>query len=255
MSRALLIKKIAKMAGEAVKQAVPSEGVIEKEGRANIVTAADLASEKMIIEKIQQHFPDEEILSEETTSTVKDPLKAERLWVIDPIDGTNNFRYQRNFSAISIGYIEEGEIQLAAAYDPFRKEIFFAEKGKGAFVNNVPIQVGNLDDLSKANICTGNSSFAEGTKDILKTILRLKVTPWVMIQGSAVLEMCEVATGRVDLFFHKYLKPWDNAAAFLIAQEAGAKVTDLQGNQTNFMSPEVVIGNPGLVDQFVKNLT
>ena len=126
--RSEVLKNIARVAGEAIRNAIPTDGVIEKEGRANIVTAADLASEKIIMDAIRANFPLDAILSEETTSTIEDPLQTERLWVIDPIDGTSNFRHERNYSAISIGYIENGEMIMGAVYDPFRDELFTRRK-------------------------------------------------------------------------------------------------------------------------------
>lgn len=249
-----VLKQAVLKAGEEVKRADSSKGVIEKEGRGNFVTNADLASEKIIIEIIKNQFPNDPILSEESAPTIKNPLLIQRLWVIDPIDGTNNFHYQRNYSAISIGFIQKGIIQKGVVYDPFRNDLFFAEKGKGAFLNNQKIQVSGQADLEKGVIATDNSSDPEGTRKNLKLLLKISKTPWVLMRGSAVLIMCDVAAGRVDLYFHNFLKPWDNAAAFLIAEEAGAKVVNIKGEKTNFLSESVVVGNKALVNQFLKSI-
>ena len=250
--RSEVLKNIARVAGEAIRNAIPTDGVIEKEGRANIVTAADLASEKIIMDAIRANFPSDAILSEETTSTIEDPLQTERLWVIDPIDGTSNFRHERNYSAISIGYIENGEMIMGAVYDPFRDELFYAEKGGGAFVNGNKISVSEQRELSKASVATDNSYDPEGTRRNLEKVLKISPSPWVLMKGSAVLTMCEVAAGRIDVYFHSSLKPWDNAGAFLIAKEAGAEVVDLSGQDTNFLTENAVVGNKQLVTQFVQ---
>ena len=251
-NRSEIIQQAARAAGEAIRKAVPTEGVIEKEGRANLVTAADLASEKAIVDIIRSNFPSDSILSEETASDIKDPLTVAKLWVIDPIDGTSNFRYQRNYCAVSIGYIEDGVMQIGATYNPFADELFFAEKGKGAFLNGSRIAVSDLSDLTKATVATDNSYDPEGTKRNIELLLMIKPTPWALIKGSAVLTMSETAAGRFDLYFHSVLKPWDNAAAFLIAEEAGAKIKDLNGNEVNFMTNNAVVGNERLVEQFLQ---
>src|SRR5260221_2413829 len=147
-----------KAGGKAAKSVVPSSGIIPKEGRANFVTAGDLASEKAVLEIIKKNFPADTILSEETESNLNrdDLLNLDRLWIIDPIDGTNNFRNQRYYSCVSLGFIEKGIINAGAVYDFYHDEMFYAEKGKGAFLNNQPIQVGTQKDFSQATIATDN---------------------------------------------------------------------------------------------------
>lgn len=252
MERLRLIQDAARAAGEAIRKATPTEGVIEKEGRANLVTAADLASEKVIVDIIRTNFPDDDILSEETDSHIKNPLAVDRLWIIDPIDGTSNFRFQRNYCAVSVGFVEAGVIQMGATYNPFNDELFFAEKGKGATLNGRGIRVSDLSDLSKATVATDNSYDPDGTKRNIELLLKIKPTPWAIIKGSAVLTMSETAAGRFDLYFHTVLKPWDNVAAFLIAEEAGAKIRDIEGKEVNFMSKSAVVGNEKLVAQFLQ---
>lgn len=250
--RISILKQSAMAAGDIVKKALPSEGIREKEGRANIVTAADLASEKIIMDIIKANFPDDPILSEETQSNLGDLLSLDKLWVIDPIDGTNNFRYQRNYSAISIGYVEKGVVQAGAIFDPFREDLYYAEKGKGAFLNGEKISVGTNNDLGKASVITDNSYDPAGTRHNLELLLKLPITPWVMMKGSAVLEMSEVASGRADLFFHTFLKPWDNAAAFILTEEAGGVVIGIDGRPVNFLTSNAIVGNQELVNQFLQ---
>jgi myo-inositol-1(or 4)-monophosphatase len=254
MNRKKLVIKTVREAGEIIMKSVPTSGLIEKVGHGNFVTDADLASEKLIINLIKENFPSDDILSEETHSTLKNPLSKKGLWVIDPIDGTNNFRYERNYSAVSIAYIEKGVLKIGAIYNPFRDELFFAESGKGACLNNNKMKANKVDDLSNACIATDNSAFSKGTKKNLKMLIKLDPIPMVFVRGSAVLAMCDVACGRLDLYFHTYLKPWDNAAAFLIAKESGLKVCGLKGEEINFMSEEAIVGNKILSSKFVSCL-
>lgn len=251
MTREELIRKCVLVAGEIILSSDPTSGAYLKEGRGNFVTAADLASEKSTIDLIHEQFPDDNILSEETNAELANPLEVDNLWVIDPIDGTNNFRFSRHYSCSSVAYVEKGQILLAAVYNPYTKELFFAEKGKGAFLNNKQITINNASDLSRAFIATDNSNDPEGTKRNLELALKIQPSPTVYIKGSGIMTICELSAGRFDLYFHTTIKPWDNAAAMLIAEEAGAEVVDLQGNSTNFMSQEVIVGNKKLIEQCV----
>ncbi len=248
-----VIKNAAKLGGEKMLHGIPTDGVISKEGHANIVTATDIATEKIIISIIKEHFPHDAILGEEETSAkIENPLGQEHLWVIDPIDGTNNFRSDRNFSAVSIGYVTSGIVQLGAIFNPYRNELFFAERGKGAFSNDKKIQVSDQKDLDEACIETGNCYDTEGTRRNLTNVLQLPVTPWVLIRASAALAMADVACGRLDLFFNRGQRSWDNAAASLLLEEAGAVIKNLDGTEPTILSPDTVTGNPVLVEAFLQ---
>lgn len=249
-----VLRQAALAAGQAIRSCRPADGLVEKAGRMNFVTAADLASEKAIMDAITAHFPAHDILSEESTSAIGEPLGCEHLWVIDPIDGTSNFRYEREYSAVSIGYIEHGEPVAAAVYDPFRDQLFTAQRGLGARLNGQRIAASSVTQLAKATVATDNSYDPAGTRRNLELMLRLPESPWCLIRGSAVLAMCDVAAGRLDVYFHTDLKPWDAAAAFLIASEAGATVAGIDGAPVTFMSPHAVLGNSNLVAQFLAGI-
>ncbi len=256
MTRLKLAKQAARAGGKAILSVSPTAKIIDKQGRGNFVTAGDLASEKAIVSLIKTSFPDDLILSEETESKMSDQdiLSAEHLWVIDPIDGTHNYRYGRNYSAISVGYVEHGKSVMGAVYNPFRNELFFAQKGKGAYLNDQPIRVSDVSDIFGATVATNGAYDPKDARYNLQLFLKIKPTPWVLIRASAVLELCEVACGRVDLYFHTDHSPWDNAAAFVIVKEAGGVITDLKGNSVNFISPHIVVGNKNLVKQFIKRI-
>lgn len=254
-----VIRDAALKAGDEVLKYDPN--VIKakvKSTAGDLVTAADLASEKVITEIIKGEFPNDLVISEETVKG-QELLTARLLptlngWVIDPIDGTNNFKKGMGYSGISIGYIENGEIMLGAVYDPYRKELFVAQKGAGATCNGKQIRVSKGSDFdSGTRVCTSNS-YEGGTRANLARYEKLGQV-WVDVLGSAVLIMTDVACGRLDLYHHNGLKPWDNAAAFLILVEAGAKITDLKGQPTTWLTNEAVVGNPLLVDAFIAKTT
>ena len=251
-NRAIFADRLARKAGRLIKKADPGKDVSEKEGRGNYVTWADLASERLIMDAIKKEYPTDQILSEETAPKLKNISNAESLWVIDPIDGTNNFYHRRNYSAVSIAYVERGEIKIGAAYDPFRNELFFAEKGSGAFLNKQKIVVGSASKLEKSTVATDNWYDHRVVRKNLETLLKIKRTPWTLIKGSAVLAICDVACGRVDLYFHRRLNPWDIAASLLILREAGGSAIDFSGADAKFNSPGIAVGNKKLINKFKK---
>ena len=250
----VLIEALRAAGAEVLKFDPASLGAKVKSTAGDLVTEADLASERVIIEAIGRAFPDDEIISEEATEShaklAPEKLSNLTAWVIDPIDGTNNFTRNMRYSGISIGYIERGEIALGGIYDPFRQALYVAERGSGASLDGTPIHVSNKTTFDSATrVCTSNS-YEGGTAANLARYEKLGHV-WVDVLGSAVLIMADVAAGRLDLYHHNGLKPWDNAAGFLIATEAGAKVVSLNGQPTTWLSSEVVMGNPALVDSFV----
>lgn len=258
MSNTLLdvLIEAVKDGGKAAMSVVPNSGVISKEGRANFVTAGDLASEKAVLEVIKSNFTEDVVLSEETESEFgrEELLSLDRLWVVDPIDGTNNFRNQRYYSCVSLGYVEKGVVKAGAVYDFYHDELFHAEKGKGAFLNGKLISVGEQEDLYQGTISTDNSYVSEETRNNLELLMKIDPVPFVLMKGSAALMLCDVAAGRTDLYFHTVLKPWDVAAGFLIVEEAGGVMRGLNGEDINFLSPTVVAGNERLVGQFVEKV-
>lgn len=251
-------------AGTVITSISPTKGIIEKKGRGNFATQADLLSEKLIMTMINKHFPDDTILSEETKSDISNPLAESHIWIIDPIDGTHNFRYGRNYSAVSIGYAEKGEVKLAAIYDIFRGDLYWSEKESGSYKNNEQLSIStkgrsasgrsNKNSLDDITLITDNSYNPEDTRKILNQIAKLEPVPFIIMNGSAALEFCEIASGKADLFYHTTLEPWDNAAGFLMVREAGGMVKNLNGERATFMDKELVAGNEKLIDLLLKQI-
>lgn len=258
-TRVKVITDAVLTAGEEILQFDPSSiDTHVKSSAGDLVTAADLDSEKIIINIIRTTYPDDLIISEEE-SEGQELLSSKKLptltgWVIDPIDGTNNFKKGMAYSGISVAYVENGEAVLGAVYNPYRQELYLAHRGQGAFRNGLPIHVSRKATFdANTRVCTSNS-YEGGTQANLQRYAKLGDV-WVDVLGSSVLIMTDVAAGRLDLYHHNGLKPWDNAAAFLIVEEAGGKITDLKGKPTNWLTDEVVMGNSRLTNEFIKRTT
>ena len=219
----------------------------------DLVTEADHASEKAIFKVIQQNHPDHFILSEETGSM---PTQSNIKWIIDPIDGTINFANGIPICCVSIGVEENGEMIMGAVYNPFMNELFFAEKGKGAFLNDQPIKVSTKNDLLTSCLVTGFPyqylDTENGPLQIFEKLIRKSIP--VRRLGSAALDLCWTAAGRFDGFYEHKLQAWDSAAGYLIVQEAGGVVSDLKGEKYNPYQPGIIASNGQIHDQLLNLL-
>jgi myo-inositol-1(or 4)-monophosphatase len=191
-------------------------------------------------------------MSEESAPDT-DPA-AGRLWVIDPLDGTNNHRVGRNYAAVSVAYVEHGAAVAAAVYDPYRDELYAATAGGGATRNGRPLRLTTGRPLAAAAILTDNGYDPAVTRFNLGLYLRLDPSPWVLVRGSAVLGLCDVAGGRADLYFHTALKPWDVAAAALVVREAGGVMTAFDGRPAGLTDSAAVAGPADLVSEFLRQV-
>lgn len=219
--------------------------VTRKIGRANFATAADHAAEAAILARIAKHDPGVPALAEESA---KDALrKAERLWVVDPIDGTLNFSHGVPFYCVAIGYVEEGRVRAAAVHAPRLGETFVASEGAGSTRNGVAVRASRVRKVTDA-VAAASLAFREaGKKDSRFAVLNAACARLRVI-GAAALEISYAGTGRLDLFVHSALEPWDVAGPSLIAREAGAKVISLRtGEDAAWDEREVIIGNAALV--------
>jgi myo-inositol-1(or 4)-monophosphatase len=204
--------------------------ITNKEGINNPVTEADHASEKAIMEIIKKNYPDHYILSEEAGKIVQDSTYK---WIIDPIDGTINFAHGIPLNCVSIAIEHEGEMIMGAVYNPHLREFYFAERGKGALLNDKPIRVSTEPEVIKACLVTGFPytylDMANGPLEIFERFIRKGVP--VRRLGSAAIDLCWVAAGRFDGFYEHKLETWDSSAGYLIVEEAGGKVTDFKGDK------------------------
>lgn len=224
--------------------------VSNKEGINNLVTEADHASEKAIIETIKQQFPDHYILSEEAGELAS---SSEYKWIIDPIDGTVNYAHGIPICCVSIAVEHNGSMVLGAVFNPFLKEFFFAEKGAGTTLNGELIQVSSETEVCRACLVTGFPytylDMPNGPLEVFSRFIRKGVP--VRRLGSAAMDLCWVAAGRFDGFYEHKLQAWDSAAGFLIVEEAGGKVTDYNGDRYSPYQPHILATNGKIHDEML----
>ena len=225
--------------------------ISNKEGINNLVTEADHASEKIIIDTIRNDFPDHSILSEEIGSL---STPSEYKWIIDPIDGTVNFANRIPICCVSIAVEHNGEVIMGAVYNPFINEFFFAQKGYGATLNNKTIRVSNKSEVLRSCLVTGFPytylDMPNGPLQIFERFIRRGIP--VRRLGSAAIDLCWVAAGRFDGFYEMNLQAWDSAAGFHIVEEAGGKVTDFKGRRFSPHQTFVVASNGVIHDELLE---
>ena len=221
-----------------------------KEGVNNPVTEADHAAEKAIMDVIRKQYPGHYILSEEAGEIVQD---SNYKWIIDPIDGTINFSRGIPLNCVSIGVEYNKEIILGAVYNPHLEELFFAEKGQGATLNEKPIHVSNETTVIKSCLVTGFPytylDTPNGPLDVFDRLIRKGVP--VRRLGSAAIDLCWVAAGRFDGFYEHKLEAWDSSAGYLIVEEAGGKVTNIKGEKYSPYQHGIVATNGKIHEELV----
>lgn len=215
---------------------------VEKKGTIDLVTAADTESEEEIISTIRAEFPDHEILAEE--SGLNKGISAYR-WIIDPLDGTTNFAHQLPIFAISIGFAIEDDIVAGIVLNPTDGELFTAIRHQGAELNGRSINVSASPKVSESLLVTG---FPYNLCELFDPIISrygrcLRAARGIRRLGSAALDLCYIACGRFDGFWEQNLKPWDSAAGYLIAEEAGARVTDFSNQPFSVNKKEILATN------------
>jgi myo-inositol-1(or 4)-monophosphatase len=226
-------------------------GITYKEGVNNPVTEADHAAEKAIIDVIKEQFPDHFILSEEAGEIVQD---SNYKWIIDPIDGTINFSKGIPLNCVSIAIEHNREMIMGAVFNPHMNELFFAEKTKGALLNEKTIHVSNETQVTKSCLVTGFPytylDSPNGPLEVFDRLIRTGVP--VRRLGSAAIDLCWVACGRFDGFYEHKLEAWDSSAGYLIVEEAGGKVTDLKGNKYSPYQHGIVATNGKIHNELLK---
>ena len=199
-----------------------------KEGRGNFVTQYDTAVQNYLQEELLKIVPDAVFIGEEGEHS--QALGEGYAFIVDPIDGTTNFIRNYRRSCVSVGLALDGEMALGAIYNPYSNEMFYARRGKGAFLNGQPIHVSG-HGLSEALICFGTSPYYEelidATFDLAKRLHRTGLD--VRRSGSAALDLCDIASGRCDLYYECRLSPWDYAAGSLLVEEAGGRISRMNG--------------------------
>ncbi|MCJ7694849.1 MAG: inositol monophosphatase [Anaerolineaceae bacterium] len=240
------VEEITRHAGQILRDMYGQQIEVHHKSTADLVTAADSASEEYLLGRILKQFPTHAINAEESGSHAG---AVDHQWFIDPLDGTINFAHGMSMFSVSVAYAHQGQLELGVVYDPLLDECFTVQRGKGAFMNNHRLQVSKVTDLINSLLVTG---FRFGLKDTplhnFNNFERFsRMTQGVRRLGSAALDLCYVAAGRLEGFWEVAINQWDIAAGALLVQEAGGVVTKMFG-ESDFMADPISIlaANPVL---------
>jgi myo-inositol-1(or 4)-monophosphatase len=234
--------EVARCAGHALHDHYNQPHIISYKGIIDLVTEMDLESERLVTEILRKSFPEYGILGEEgTQSTVPYACR----WIIDPLDGTTNYTYSYPFLSVSIALEKHGEIALGVVYNPLLDELFVAEKGHGAYMNGTPIHVTDTDELGKSLLASGfpYDVWSNTRNNCYEWEHFIKKTISVRCDGSAALDLCHTACGRLDGYWELDLEPWDMAAGALIVKEAGGMVTQVDGKPFTHLQRNILASN------------
>jgi myo-inositol-1(or 4)-monophosphatase len=241
-------KLAAKEAGKVHKRYF--EGDIQTEEKSSsfdLVTAADLQAERTVVSIIKEHFPEHNFLAEEQSYA---KTGSEYTWIIDPLDGTNNFSCRLPIFCASIALAHKDEVEVGAIYDVSRDELFYAQKGQGAYLNGKKIEVSPTDTLQKSLLITG--FYYDRGQEMLNTLEAIKRFFLRRIMGlrrlgAAALDLCYVSCGRASGFWEFELNPWDFAAGKLLVEEAGGKVTGQHGEKVDIWRKSYIVASNGKI--------
>ena len=231
----------AKEAGEVLRGAFGGEQAIRHKGEVDIVTDADERAEAVIRDILLRGFPSYGMLAEEGGEL---PGELDARWIVDPLDGTTNYAHGLPIFCVSIALERAGEVVVGVVYDPVRQETYVAKRGSGATLNGEPIRVSGTDALIDALIVTGFPYDRDEVPDAVELFGRFAIVTQSMRRlGTAALDLCYVASGRLDGYYERGVHPWDVAAGALMVEEAGGRVTDYRGGALDLGSREVVASN------------
>ena len=237
-----LIIKAARESGKLLMEKFESGIRVEFKSRYDLVTEADRQSEALIVKLIREQYPDHDILAEEGDYGQRD---SDCRWIIDPLDGTTNYAHGFPWFAVSIALEVQGKLELGVVYNPYVGELYFAERGAGAFLNDRRLQVSTIDSLEHSLLATGFAYDHRNCKaNNYDHFTRFqKAAQACRRPGSASLDLANVAAGRFDGFWELKLKPWDIAAGILLVEEAGGMVSDFDGQAMVLTDLECLASN------------
>lgn len=245
------IIKISLEAGELIRSRFGKNNLVDfKTNESNLVTEVDKASEKMIKDFIEKKYPSHSILAEESGSLNK---SSEYVWVVDPLDGTTNFAHGFPIFSVSIGVMKNDITIAGAVYDVMQNNLYAAEKGCGASLNEQTISVSKTESLSRSLLVTGFPyNISDNPENAFqKFVAMTKASRGMRRLGSAAIDFCYVAKGVFDGFWEVYLNPWDICAGKLILEEAGGRVTDFDGSDLILNSKRILASNGLIHNQMV----
>ena len=243
----------ARRAGAMLRDELGKTRRIRHKGVIDIVTEMDHRAEALIVETVLSAFPDHAVLAEETGARGR----SEYRWHVDPLDGTTNYAHGLPLYAVSVALERAGAVELGVAYDPSRDELFVAERGRGATLNGQPLSVSAVTDLGQSLLVTGFPYDIRTTAETnLPEYTELSMRAQAVRRlGSAVIDLCSVAAGRLDAFWELSLGPWDMAAGGLIVEEAGGRTTDVRGGPWKLEGPGILASNGHIHGAVLDGLT
>lgn len=219
----------------------------------DLVTRADVRSERAIVARLRRAFPDHRIVGEELGEQETANAGARYLWYVDPLDGTTNFAHRFPVFAVSLGLMEDGQPVAGVVYHPVARELFTAIRGRGARLNRKPIHVSRVPRLGESLLGTGFPVRKRSANPNIRYYWEFTLrSHGVRRAGAAALDLCAVACGRFEAFWEFGLKPWDTAAGILIVEEAGGKVSDFHGNPYHPGDHELVATNSLIHEEFCR---
>ncbi|MDI3339573.1 MAG: inositol monophosphatase family protein [Sphaerobacter sp.] len=245
----------ARRAGALLRQKVGRVREVRRKGPVDLVTEADRASEELILGAIRARFPEHAILAEESGALSGSAGEAAYRWLIDPLDGTTNFAHGYPFYAVSIALEAAGEVVLGVVYVPPLDELYVAERGRGAWLNGRRLHVSQTATLLEALVATGFLYDVDARgRNLPHWANFMHATQAVRRDGSAAIDLCHVAAGRVDGYWEEGLAPWDAAAGVLMVREAGGRVTGYRGELFGLGGPTCVASNGLIHDAMLRVL-
>ena len=235
----------AREAGRVLAEKFGRALQVTNKGDIDLVTEADIAAERLIVERIRSYHPRHAILTEESGDVVAvGDAGSEYKWVIDPLDGTTNYAHGYPCFCVSVALEHDGEIVIGVIYDPVRDELFAAERGGGATLNSRRIRVSDVEDLNRALVCTGFPYDVRDRGDFSRHFRNFIMhSQGVRRDGSAALDLAYVAAGRFDGFWEEGLNPWDVAAGRLLVEEARGRVSRYDGSTFSIYQAPILASN------------
>ena len=238
--------EIAREAGALLAELSTQPLEIDYKRRADLVTVADRRSEALIVGRLRKYFPAYAIVAEEGANHRS---SSDYCWYVDPLDGTTNYAHGFPVYCVTLGLAYRGQVIAGVVYDPTRNELYTAERGAGAYLNQQRLQVSRTEKLGESLVATGFPPFATNHDLNVQFYFRFtELTHGIRRAGSAALDLCSVAAGRFEGFWELKLNPWDKAAGSLMVTEAGGKVSDVRGREFRLLGDDVFVSN-GLVHE------
>ncbi len=242
--------EIALEAGEILRQEMERPPDIGYKGDFDLVTQADRRSERLIVGRLREHFPQHTVAAEEGTGS---NTGSEYTWHVDPLDGTTNFAHKYPCFCVSMALARTSELLLGVIYNPIYQELFTAARGAGAFFNGKKIICSKIDTLKNSLLCTGFPNHKRLSNPNIHYYWDFTLrSHGVRRDGSAALDLAYVAMGRFDSFWEFGLNPWDTAAGVVLVEEAGGRITDMQGEPYRLGGPSILASNGLIHDEMVK---